>query len=141
TSEMKQRFGDKVTIISGVVATYEGAKDLFKAGADSIRVGLGPGTICTTRIVTGFGVPQVTALLECARAAREANKTIIADGGTKNSGDIVKGLACGASAVAIGSQFAGTDEAPGEIIEVDGRMYKEYNGSTSQKEKERQLKK
>lgn len=141
TSQMKQHFGDKVAIISGVVATYEGARDLFKAGADSVRVGLGPGTICTTRIVTGFGVPQVTALLEAARAAREFKKTILADGGTKNSGDLVKGLACGASAVVSGSQFAGTDEAPGDIIEVGGRMYKEYNGSTSAVEKERQMKK
>ncbi|HSX39646.1 MAG TPA: guanosine monophosphate reductase [Candidatus Saccharimonadales bacterium] len=139
TSQMKQRFGDKVAIISGVVATYDGAKDLFKAGADSVRVGLGPGSICTTRIVTGFGVPQVTALLDTARAAREFKKTILADGGTKNSGDIVKGLACGACAVVIGSQFAGTDEAPGEIIEVNGRMFKEYNGSTSQVEKEKQV--
>ena len=141
TRALKQKFGDKIAIISGVVATYEGARDLFKAGADSVRVGLGPGSICTTRLVTGFGVPQVTALLAAARAAKEYKKTILADGGTKNSGDIVKGLACGASAVVIGSQFAGTSEAPGEIIELNGKKYKEFNGSTSIKEKQKQVQK
>ncbi len=141
TNEIKNIFGDKIILISGVVGTYEGAKDLFKAGADSVRVGVGPGSICTTRIMTGFGVPQVTALLETSRAAREFKKTIIADGGIKNSGDIVKALACGASAISTGLLFAGTDETPGDIVELNGKRYKEYNGSTSQKEKLKQMQK
>lgn len=141
TSKIKKEFGDKVAIISGVVGTYEGARDLFKAGADCVRVGVGPGTICTTRIKTGHGVPQLTAILECARAAREAGKTILADGGTENSGDIVKGLAAGASAVIAGSLFAGSDETPEEIREIDGKKYKEYNASTSKKAKLNQLEK
>lgn len=141
TQQIKNKFGSDITLISGVVATYEGAKALFNSGADSVRVGVGPGTICTTRIQTGFGVPQVTALLETARAAREFKKTVLADGGLKNSGDIVKALACGASAIVAGSLFAGTDEAPGTLIEQDGKRYKEYNASTSYKEKMKQLEK
>ncbi|MBI2620639.1 IMP dehydrogenase [candidate division WWE3 bacterium] len=140
TQNLKNRFPN-VVLISGVVATYDGAKALFKAGADSVRVGLGAGTICTTRIVTGVGVPQITALIEAAKAAREEKKTILADGGTENSGDIVKGLASGASAVISGSQFAGTDEAPGEIVEINGKKYKKYNGSTSHEEKTSQTRK
>ena len=140
TRELKLKFGHKVDIISGVVATYEGAADLFKAGADSVRVGVGPGTICTTRITTGVGVPQITAVVEAARAARRYKKTILCDGGTKNSGDIVKGLAAGASAAVIGSQFAGTDEAPGKIILRDGKKYKAYNASTSLVEKKNHVK-
>lgn len=140
TSSLKNRFKN-IPIISGVIASYEGAKNLYEAGADCVRVGLGPGTICTTRIMTGCGVPQITALLETARAAKEYKKTFLADGGTKNSGDVVKGLATGASAVVIGSQLAGTTEAPGKIIERDGKKYKEYNGATSKKEKEKQIKK
>lgn len=131
TKLLKQRFGKDVDIISGVVATYEGAKDLFKAGADSVRVGVGPGTICTTRITTGVGVPQITAVMEATRAAREYKKTILCDGGTKNSGDIVKGLAAGASAAIIGSQFAGTTETPGKSVIVKGKRFKQYNASTS----------
>src|SRR3989344_5496541 len=127
TSELKRRFGKSVDIISGVIATYEGAKDLFRAGADSVRVGVGPGTICITRIVTGVGVPQITAVLEAARAAKEYKKTVLCDGGTKNSGDVMKGLAAGASAVVIGSQFAGCDEAPGKLIMKNGNKYKTYN--------------
>lgn len=127
-------------VISGVVATYEAASDLFKAGADSVRVGVGPGTICITRIVTGFGVPQITALLEVSRAAKKFKKTVICDGGTKNSGDVVKGLAAGASGVIAGSQFAGCDEAPGKIVTVNGKKYKTYNASTSAPEKLKQLK-
>lgn len=140
TSELKNRY-PKVTVISGVIASYEGAKNLYNAGADCVRVGLGPGTICTTRITTGCGVPQMTALLDTARAAKKHKKTFMADGGTKNSGDIVKGLATGACAVVIGSQLAGTDEAPGKIIEKDGNKYKAYNASTSQTEKNNQVKK
>lgn len=135
TIELKRRFGKECDIVSGVVGTYDGAYSLFKAGADSVRVGVGPGTICITRIQTGFGVPQITAVLEASRAARKFKKTILCDGGTKNSGDIVKGLAAGASAVIVGSQFAGHDEAPGEVIIRDGIKYKQYNASTSLTEK------
>ncbi|KKP46778.1 MAG: GMP reductase [Candidatus Woesebacteria bacterium GW2011_GWA1_33_30] len=139
TTELKQRFGRLADIISGVVGTYETAEALYKAGADSVRVGVGPGTICITRTQTGFGVPQITAVLDCARAARKYKKTVLCDGGTKNSGDIVKGLAAGASAVIIGSQFAGHDEAPGEVVIKDEIKYKMYNASTSLTEKKRHV--
>lgn len=141
TGDLKNRFGDLITIMSGVVATYEGAKDHFIHGADVVRVGVGPGTICTTRVETGFGVPQITAISEAARAAREAGKVIVSDGGATASGHIVKALAAGASAHIAGSIYAGTDEAPGEKVEIDGKIYKEYNGSTSKKEKLRQIEK
>lgn len=141
TSELKNRFGKKCEIISGVVGTYDGAYALFKAGADSVRVGVGPGSICITRVQTGFGVPQITAVIEASRAARKFKKTILCDGGTKNSGDIVKGLAAGASAVIMGSQFAGHDEAPGKIIIKDGIKYKAFNASTSLTEKIKHTKK
>lgn len=141
TRDLKQKFGTKVDIISGVVATYQGAKDLFKAGADSVRVGVGPGTICITRIQTGVGVPQITAVMEASRAAREFKKTVLCDGGTKNTGDIVKGLASGASGVIIGSQFAGTDEAPGKLVVKAGMKFKNYNASTSLTEKEKHVRK
>ncbi len=131
----------KLEVISGVIATYEGARDLFKAGADAVRVGVGPGTICTTRQVTGSGVPQITATMEAYRAGLEFGRPIITDGGTKTTGDIVKALAAGANAVTVGSQLAGTDEATGELVEKDGKRYKRYNGSTSQTEKIRQMKK
>lgn len=140
TQELKRKFGDKVDIISGVVGTENGADDLFKHGADSVRVGVGPGTICITRIVTGSGVPQITAVMDAAKAARKWKKTILCDGGAKNSGDIVKGLAAGGSAVVMGSQFAGCDEAPGEIIVKDGIRYKAYNASTSLTEKKNHIK-
>lgn len=129
----------KLSLSAGVVGTYEGARDLFLAGVDVVRVGVGPGTICTTRIVTGCGVPQITAVMEASRAAREFGKMVWADGGTKNSGDIVKGLAAGANAVIVGSQLAGTDEAPGKMRIVNGKKYKEYNASTSFTEKSQQL--
>jgi IMP dehydrogenase len=135
TKLLKQKFGKTVGIVSGVVGTYETAYALFNAGADSVRVGVGPGTICITRMQTGVGVPQITAVLEASKAAKHFGKTILCDGGTKNSGDIVKGLAAGASAVIIGSQFAGHDEAPGKIIIKDGVKYKAYNASTCLVEK------
>ncbi len=128
-----------VEVIVGVVGTYEGTRDLFEAGADSVRVGVGPGTICTTRKVTGSGVPRITAIMEAARAAKEFGKPIIADGGMKNSGDIVKALAAGANAAAVGSILAGSKKCPGEVIEKDGKFYKSYNGSTSKTEKVNQL--
>ncbi|HEX8923456.1 MAG TPA: guanosine monophosphate reductase, partial [Patescibacteria group bacterium] len=128
----------ELEIIAGVVGTYEGARDLFQAGADSVRVGVGPGTICTTRVMTGSGVPQITALLDAFKAAQEFGRPILSDGGTKNSGDIVKALAAGANAVVIGSQLAGASESLGGIIERDGRKFKCYNASTSKTEKVRQ---
>jgi len=120
-----------VDLIAGNVATFDGACDLIKAGVDGIKVGIGPGSICTTRIVTGVGVPQITAIAESSRAARDAGIPIIADGGIKYSGDIVKGIAAGASAVMIGSMFAGTDESPGELILYQGRTFKSYRGMGS----------
>ena len=121
----------EVDLIAGNVATFDGACDLIKAGVDGIKVGIGPGSICTTRIVTGVGVPQITAIAESSRAARESGVPIIADGGIKYSGDIVKGIAAGASAVMIGSMFAGTDESPGELILYQGRTFKSYRGMGS----------
>lgn len=130
----------KISLIAGTIATYEGAMDLFKAGADGIRVGVGAGTICTTRIVAGSGVPQITALLEAVRAKKRfKNKFIIADGGATKSGDIVKALAVGADAVACGSLFAGTTEAPGKLVKKNGVLFKQYNASTSKTEKKNQL--
>ena len=118
-------------IIAGNVATYEGAKALVKAGADTVKVGIGPGSICTTRVVSGVGVPQVTAVLEASRACRESGRCLIADGGIKYSGDMVKALALGANTVMVGSLLAGTDETPGETILYQGRTYKTYRGMGS----------
>jgi IMP dehydrogenase len=140
TKNLRQKFGKNVDIISGNIATYEGASDLFKAGADCVKVGVGPGSICITRIETGFGVPQLSALMDAERAARRYKKTIIADGGTKNSGDIVKALAAGASAVMTGGQLAGTDEAPGEKVTIKGKIFKNYYASTSFEEKKEHIK-
>ena len=121
----------EVDLIAGNVATFEGACDLVKAGVDGVKVGIGPGSICTTRIVTGVGVPQITAIAEATRAVRGSGIPIIADGGIKYSGDVVKALAAGASAVMIGSMFAGTDESPGELILYQGRTFKSYRGMGS----------
>lgn len=118
-------------VVAGNVATYDGAKALIEAGADAVKVGIGPGSICTTRIVAGVGVPQLTAVMDAARAARESGASIIADGGVKYSGDIAKALAAGADCVMIGSLLAGTDEAPGEIFMYQGRPYKSYRGMGS----------
>jgi IMP dehydrogenase len=122
-----------IPLIAGNVATYEGAKALFDAGADVVKVGMGPGSICTTRIMSGMGVPQLTAVMEGARAARECHKHIIADGGIKTSGDIVKALAAGASTVMLGSMLAATDVSPGELIDIDGKAFKTYRGMGSLK--------
>lgn len=127
---IKRQFPE-VEIIAGNVATAEGAKTLAEAGADAIKVGVGPGSICTTRVVAGVGVPQITAVTECARIAKEYQVPIIADGGVKYSGDVVKALAVGAHSVMIGSIFAGTDESPGEMILYQGRSYKVYRGMGS----------
>ena len=120
-----------VDLIVGNVATFDGACELARAGADAIKVGIGPGSICTTRIVTGAGVPQITAIAEAYRATKDANIPVIADGGIKYSGDITKALAAGAAAVMIGSLFAGTDESPGEMILYQGRTFKSYRGMGS----------
>src|SRR5512146_1215281 len=121
----------EVGLIAGNVGTFDGACELAKAGADAIKVGIGPGSICTTRIVTGAGVPQITAIAEAYRATKDAGVPIIADGGIKYSGDITKALAAGSSAVMIGSLFAGTDESPGELILYQGRTFKSYRGMGS----------
>jgi len=120
-----------IDVIAGNVATTEGAADLIAAGADAVKVGIGPGSICTTRVVSGVGVPQVTAIFECARAAAETNTPLIADGGIRQSGDMTKALAAGASAVMMGSLFAGLDESPGETIIYQGRRFKVYRGMGS----------
>ncbi|MGH9533286.1 MAG: IMP dehydrogenase [Terriglobales bacterium] len=121
----------EVDVIAGNVATYEGARALMDAGADGIKVGIGPGSICTTRVVSGAGVPQITAIAAAARAAREGGVPLIADGGIKYSGDISKAIAAGADAVMIGSLFAGTEESPGETILYQGRSFKSYRGMGS----------
>ncbi len=121
----------EVQLTAGNVATYEGAKELVSLGVDGIKVGIGPGSICTTRVVSGAGVPQITAISQCARATREAGVPLIADGGIKFSGDITKAIAAGADAVMIGSLLAGTDESPGETILYQGRTFKTYRGMGS----------
>jgi len=128
--EVKKRFPE-LQLVAGNIATEEAARDLIKAGADAVKVGMGPGSICTTRVVSGVGMPQITAILNCARATREANIPLIADGGVKFSGDITKALAAGADSVMIGSLFAGTDESPGETILYQGRTFKAYRGMGS----------
>src|SRR3984957_16645840 len=121
----------QVQLTAGNVATYEGARELAALGVDGIKVGIGPGSICTTRVVSGAGVPQITAIAECSRATREAGIPLIADGGIKFSGDITKAIAAGADAVMIGSLLAGTDESPGETILYQGRTFKTYRGMGS----------
>ena len=121
----------ELEIIAGNVATGEGARALFEAGADVVKVGIGPGSICTTRVVAGVGVPQITAVYDCATVARELGKTIIADGGIKYSGDIVKALANGGNVVMLGSLLAGTSESPGETEIFQGRRFKVYRGMGS----------
>lgn len=127
--EIKNNFD--IDVIAGNIATAEAAYELIEARADALKVGIGPGSICTTRIVAGAGVPQLTAIKNCYEVASKANIPIIADGGIKYSGDIVKAIAAGASSVMIGALFAGTDESPGELILYQGRTYKEYRGMGS----------
>ncbi len=131
TVEMIKNLYPELTIVAGNVATAAGTKDLIKAGADVIKVGVGPGSICTTRVVAGVGVPQMTAIFDCGEIARNHGKTIIADGGIKYSGDIVKALAAGADMVMIGSLLAGTEESPGDLEIYKGRSYKVYRGMGS----------
>ena len=121
----------EITLVAGNVATAEATKDLFEAGADIVKVGIGPGSICTTRVVAGVGVPQITAIYDCATEARKHGKAIIADGGIKFSGDIIKALAAGGHAVMLGSLLAGTEESPGATEIFQGRQYKVYRGMGS----------
>jgi IMP dehydrogenase len=128
--QLKRRYPD-LEVVAGNIATKEAVRDLIAAGADGLKVGVGPGSICTTRIVAGAGVPQLTAVAECAAAAAQAKVPIIADGGIKFSGDITKAIAAGASSVMIGGLFAGTEESPGETVLFQGRTYKVYRGMGS----------
>ncbi|MDQ5981900.1 MAG: hypothetical protein QG570_660 [Patescibacteria group bacterium] len=132
---LKNEFKDDVFIWGGIAATYEGARDLYEAGSDVVTVGVGGGSICTTRVQTGCGLPTFTSIVEAARAAKEYNRTVIPLAGIENSGMIDKALAAGACAIMAGNLFAGTDECPTSIVEVNGKKYKQYNGSTSLTEK------
>ncbi len=129
--ELKDRYGERVEIVAGNVATGAATKALIEAGADAVKVGVGPGSICTTRVVAGVGVPQLTAIWDCAQAAREHRVPVIADGGVRYSGDIVKALAAGCQTVMLGSLLAGTEESPGETEIYQGRSYKVYRGMGS----------
>ncbi|MFQ5792988.1 MAG: IMP dehydrogenase, partial [Acidobacteriota bacterium] len=120
-----------VDIVAGNVGTAQAAEDLIRAGADAVKVGMGPGSICTTRIVSGAGIPQITAILDCASAAGRFGVPVIADGGIRFSGDIAKAIAAGADSVMIGGLFAGTEESPGETILYQGRTFKSYRGMGS----------
>ncbi|KQS56477.1 inosine-5'-monophosphate dehydrogenase [Brevundimonas sp. Leaf363] len=129
--ERIKRESNRIQIIAGNVATYDAARALIDAGADAVKVGIGPGSICTTRIVAGVGVPQLTAVVDAARAGKESGVPVIADGGIKYSGDLAKAIAAGASVAMMGSMFAGTDESPGEVFLYQGRSYKSYRGMGS----------
>jgi len=129
--EIKQQYGDKIQVVGGNIATADAVRDLVDAGADAVKVGIGPGSICTTRIVAGVGVPQLTAVMQCAAAGHDAGIPVIADGGIKFSGDFAKAMAAGASTCMFGSMFAGTEEAPGAKILYQGRTYKAYRGMGS----------
>jgi IMP dehydrogenase len=127
---IRRRF-PRLDLIAGNVGTAEATRDLIRAGVDAVKVGIGPGSICTTRVVAGVGVPQVTAIFECSKAAARSNTPVIADGGIKQTGDIAKAIAAGADAVMIGGLFAGVDESPGEMVLYEGRSYKYYRGMGS----------
>jgi len=129
--KFRRTFRKRVDIVAGNIATAEAARDLVKAGADAVKVGIGPGSICTTRVIAGVGVPQISAIMECSRVATAAGVPVIADGGVKFSGDITKALAAGASCVMIGSLFAGVEESPGGKVLFQGRSYKVYRGMGS----------
>jgi IMP dehydrogenase len=129
--ERIKRENNRLQIIAGNVATYDATRALIDAGADAVKVGIGPGSICTTRIVAGVGVPQLTAVMDAARAAKDSGSPVIADGGIKYSGDLAKAIAAGASVAMMGSMFAGTDESPGEVFLYQGRSYKSYRGMGS----------
>jgi IMP dehydrogenase len=129
-TKIKTRHPD-LQVIAGNIATARAARDLIKAGVDGIKIGVGPGAICTTRVIAGIGVPQVTAIMDCAAVAGKLDVPVIADGGIKFSGDIVKAISAGADSVMIGSLFAGTAETPGEIVLYEGRSFKIYRGMGS----------
>lgn len=139
TAKLKNQFSD-ITILGGIAATGECADALYKAGADCVTVGVGGGSICSTRVQTGCGIPTFASLVDIKNVARKHKKTFMPLAGIKSTGDMVKALAAGASAVRGGNFFAGTDECPGEIVEIDGKKYKEYNGSASEEEKIKQTK-
>jgi IMP dehydrogenase len=128
-AEIKRRY--KIDVLAGNVATYEGARDLMDAGADAVKVGIGPGSICTTRVISGVGVPQLTAVMAVAKATRDTDVTVVSDGGIRYSGDVTKALAAGANAVMVGSLFAGLAESPGRVIIYKGRRFKAYRGMGS----------
>ena len=125
------RFSNSVDILGGNVATPDGTKALIDSGADVVKIGIGPGSICTTRMIAGVGLPQLSAIIECSKIAKKSKIPVIADGGIKYSGDIAKAIAAGANGVMVGSLFAGTDEAPGEVFLYQGRSYKSYRGMGS----------
>ncbi len=129
--QLKETFGERVDVIAGNVATAHGARALAERGADAVKVGIGPGSICTTRVVTGVGVPQITAIMEAVRGLEGTDVPVIADGGIKYTGDVAKAIAAGAHTVMLGSMLAGTEEAPGEEVLKDGRRYKSYRGMGS----------
>jgi len=131
TVQAVRRLSNSVQIVAGNIATGDGAKALIDAGADGVKVGIGPGSICTTRIVAGVGVPQLTAIMDVAEAVRDSGVPVIADGGIKYSGDLAKAIAAGADCAMLGSLLAGTEEAPGEVILFQGRSYKQYRGMGS----------
>jgi IMP dehydrogenase len=128
---IRAHYGKEVALMAGNVATFEGARDTIAAGADILRVGMGPGSICTTRVVTGMGVPQMTALFAAARAVQGTKATFIADGGVRQMGDMAKALGTGASAVMLGSMLGGYSEAPGKVVELQGKQWKQYRGMGS----------
>ncbi|ACP32078.1 IMP dehydrogenase [Corynebacterium aurimucosum] len=130
-SRVQKDFGDRIDVIGGNLATREAARDMIEAGADAIKVGIGPGSICTTRVVAGVGAPQITAIMEAAAVAGPAGVPVIGDGGMQYSGDVAKALAAGADTVMLGSMLAGTTEAPGDIVVVQGKQYKRYRGMGS----------
>jgi IMP dehydrogenase len=127
---IREAFPD-AQVVAGNVATAEGARALVERGVDGVKVGIGPGSICTTRVIAGIGVPQLTAIMDCARVCREADIPVIADGGIRYTGDIVKAIASGADSVMMGSLFAGTEESPGETMLLEGRTFKVYRGMGS----------
>ena len=129
--EKVKSYSNSVQVVAGNVATAEATRALLDAGADAVKVGIGPGSICTTRVVAGVGVPQLTAILDCAEEASKTGHPVIADGGIKFSGDMAKAIAAGAHCAMVGSMLAGTDEAPGEVFLYQGRSYKSYRGMGS----------